>query len=62
VQTPFTQVNAVRACTFVQPKSVSISAANNARCVTSGSHEESEITHTGSMHNAEILVATSPAR
>jgi hypothetical protein len=56
----FTKVNAVQACTFVQPKSVSISVAKNAPCVNIGPDEESEITHTGSVHNAEILSTDSP--
>ena len=59
---PFTQVNAVQAYTFVQPKSVSISVVKNAHCVNIGPDEESEITHTGSVHNAEILSTGSPAR
>jgi len=57
---PFTQVNAVQACTFVQSKSVSISVAKKAHCVNIGPDEESEITHTGSLHNAEILSTASP--
>jgi hypothetical protein len=58
----FTQVNAKQTRTFVLPKSVSNSVAKNARCVNIERGEESEITRTGSMHNAEILSAASPTR
>ena len=54
---PFTQANAAQACTFMLPKSVANSVAKYYVVLALEPDEESEITRTGSMHNAEILSA-----
>ena len=59
---PFTQANAAQACTFVHAKIGSRFGSMKCIVVLAFAHEGSEITHPGSLHNAEVLSASATTR